>query len=300
MVVAQHQRGRHAGKGGEDRVPGCVKGCLRVRIKIAARRQPRIPGGQETGFGQHRQIIKAGDGVGCARVTAGQRAGYGQGMQRGKHVHRRAIKRLLAVAGSDPLREDTVAEIFQQDEALVEIKRVELRGAEAVGGEVAGDGRKRAHVLGQMHDGAVALAALDRRAVRAGRGVHQDRGLAVPRQPLIQAGGGIPRDGRGRGRAPAGLIEEGAPGVAAIMRPHAAILSSLAAQPPWPVAASLRFSPAGSSVASSSVSAMSSRPLTRFASKPRPRRAGHSTKSAPKSSASSRPSSSISPSSSMR
>ncbi len=78
-----------------------------------------------------------------------------------------------------------------------------------------------------MGDGAVGLAVAHRRAVRPARRVHQDRGLAVERQPLVEAGRGVALHALAFGRREAGLVRES--------RARRRSAATRCASAPWPV-----------------------------------------------------------------
>ena len=98
-----------------------------------------------------------------------------------KHVLRRSTRHLGA--------EHPIAEILDEQQAVLEILRQNLRRAQARRAQRPGDGGERAHhVLGQMRDLAVGLAVADRRAVRLARRIHQQRRAAViEREPRVAA-----------------------------------------------------------------------------------------------------------------
>ena len=79
------------------------------------------------------------------------------------------------------------AEILQQQQAFVEVGRMDLRRRQAALAQRARHRDERLHVLGEMRDRAVGQAAAHRRPVRAARRVHQDQLAALVREPLVGA-----------------------------------------------------------------------------------------------------------------
>ena len=83
------------------------------------------------------------------------------------------------------------AEILDEQQARVQVLAVDS-GALKPSARRPDRGRRRHEPLGELRDGAVGLAATNRRPVGARRRDHQDRGLAVRlHEPLIGAGRGI-------------------------------------------------------------------------------------------------------------
>ena len=74
--------------------------------------------------------------------------------------------------------EHPVAEVFDQQKALIEIEGVDGRRGKTAPPELMTDRDERRDVLGEMHERAIGLAVADRRPVRLARCVHQN-GAAV-------------------------------------------------------------------------------------------------------------------------
>ena len=64
-------------------------------------------------------------------------------------------RRLIGSAGFHLAAEHAVAEVVEQQEAVVEILRVDARHGESGGVQGVGDGDERAHVLGEVREAAV-------------------------------------------------------------------------------------------------------------------------------------------------
>ncbi len=75
--------------------------------------------------------------------------------------------------------ENGVAEILDDEQALIEVLGKNLRCRKAGVGERLADGDEGADILGEMGNGAIGFAVADRRTVGAARRVHQDDAAAV-------------------------------------------------------------------------------------------------------------------------
>ena len=115
--------------------------------------------------------------------AVGAAAGAGAPAERcelNESVDRRPPQLVLRRSARHLGAEHAIAEILDQQQAVLEILGQNLRRAQARRPQRPGDGRERAHhVLGQMRDAAVGLAVADRRAVRLARRIHQQGRAAV-------------------------------------------------------------------------------------------------------------------------
>ena len=82
-------------------------------------------------------------------------------------------RRLIGGAGFHLAAEHAVAEVVEQQQAVVEILRVDARHGEAGRMQRIGDGHERAHVLGEVGKAAVGQPVADGGAVGLARPIHE-------------------------------------------------------------------------------------------------------------------------------
>ncbi len=99
-------------------------------------------------------------------------------------VHRRR-----RIARDHPL----VAEVLEDEQALVEIGVVDLGRREALLAQALRHRDIGQHIVGEMRDRAIGSPAPDRRAVSPPRRIHQDHRPVAEHEPVVAAGRGVPR-----------------------------------------------------------------------------------------------------------
>ncbi len=101
-------------------------------------------------------------------------------------------RRLVGSAGLHLAAEHAVAEVVEQQQAVVEILRVNARHGEAGFVQRAGDGNEWAHVLREMRKAAIGQAVANGGAVGLAWPVHEDgAGTRAAHQPAVAAHGSI-------------------------------------------------------------------------------------------------------------
>ena len=161
--------------------------------------------------------------------------------------------RLLGGAAFHLAAEHAVTEVVEQQEAVVEILRVDAWHGEAGVMQCVGDGNEGAHILGEMREAAVGQAVADGGAIRLALPVHEDgAGPRAAQETTIAAHGRVAlqveqfgvvrlRDQRAHGdetieaRGPLAVRRErhtprGA--AAVIVKPHQKLGSPAASRPP--------------------------------------------------------------------
>ena len=111
-------------------------------------------------------------------------------MEREQQVDRGLVALLdwrRGIAADDTL----VAEVFDDQEALLEIGLIHRGRREAALPEPIRHGDERHDVIGEMRDRAVRLVTPHRRTVRPGRRIHQQHAFLAERQPFIGPGRGV-------------------------------------------------------------------------------------------------------------
>ncbi len=102
-----------------------------------------------------------------------------------EHVDGRLPQLRLRRTLEDLATEDPVAHILDQQQTRIEVFRENLRRTDPCPAQRGGDGRKRAHVFGEMRDLAVGLAVPHGRPVRLAGRIHQDRRASFGKEPRV-------------------------------------------------------------------------------------------------------------------
>ena len=111
--------------------------------------------------------------------------------ERGKHVDRRAPQLAHLAPARHLAAEHPVAEVFENEKALVEVEGVDGRRRKAAFPQCPRHRHERRYILGEMHQRAIRLAVADRRSVRLARRVHQDGRAIRQHEPRIRARRGV-------------------------------------------------------------------------------------------------------------
>lgn len=218
MEVPQHQGFGHPPRHREVGPP-------QRRVFLAHARRWRRPGDfrkvpidQQRRFGQ-KPLVVVGRTAGRHRI--------GAAMQVDQQVDRQPVEAALVPSRRQEAGIGVVAQILEEQQAPVLVRREHARRAVAEAGEMAGNGKERPHVL------------LGRRRV------HQDGAPVAVAQALIVPERGIARQPRARGAAPAMPVQEGAYGCGTVMHVATSRLFSRprARDPPAPPCGRSRWRP---------------------------------------------------------
>ena len=139
---------------------------------------------QELGFDQERVHVVGGNAV-FDMGRDGQGVGQSLLVQRKQHVNRGLVA-LLDRRGRVAAHHALVAEVFEDQQALIEIGVMDDGRREAVLPQTVRHRHEGHDTVGQMRDRAIGLAATYRRAVGPARHVHQDHVLVAEGKPFVR------------------------------------------------------------------------------------------------------------------
>ena len=216
MEVAQDEARRAGFQALESLLPELAPFFLGGGIQFDTRVAAQIPVHEEIGLGHQGGLVIGQERPGPA--TGLDRVGKAGAMDRRQHIHGAGIDRaFVQLAGQAP-GEKVIAQIFQQQEAVVEVLREDFRCREAALAQGVGQACKGDQIgAGQPGHGIIAqgLALFRRRVGRTGRRfcrsrrVHQHGRTGTVHQTGIAPRRGVTRQGLALGPAPPGLVQKG-------------------------------------------------------------------------------------------
>ena len=179
VEVAQQKIFLGALKFADQSVPDAEKGLPLLLARLCAALPGKVPVDEKAGFHLHRGGVEVRNVMDVAAVRGE--------VTRGRMAVQvaEADDAFPVTIGDRPallVQHAVLAQVLQQEDALVVISAKYLRCRQAEPAEIAGNRDEGIGVLGKVHDLRIRLAFMDRRSVGLARPVHQDQRSAVFRR----------------------------------------------------------------------------------------------------------------------